>query len=297
MMTSQSLQQNKQDQSVTYVLGQVLILNVLVAASKIVVGVMTGTVALIADGLHSTMDGMSNVVGLLAHRVAIQPPDEDHPYGHERFESLGMMAIGGFLLLAAWEVLNVAGERLIEGHTPQVGNIQFAVLITTLMINLGVATYEKRAAIRLQSPLLAADAQHTTSDIWVTLSVIGGLIAVRAGLGWMDAAIALVIVGVIGRAAWKILQSASKVLVDYAPLSSTTLTDTIAHIQGIQKVLRARSRGADSTIEVDLDLQINTRTTSQEITQLANEIRHILQSAFPCISEVRIQFFTIAEKT
>src|SRR5690606_14887469 len=85
------------------VLWRVLVLNAIVAAAKLVIGIMTGAVAMIADGFHSSMDASSNVLGLVGIKLAAQPPDEEHPYGHRRFETLATLGIGGLLLVAAWE--------------------------------------------------------------------------------------------------------------------------------------------------------------------------------------------------
>lgn len=279
------------------VLWQILLLNILVASSKIVVGIVTGTVALIADGLHSTTDGASNVVGIVAYRIAKQPPDKEHPYGHERFESLATLAIGGMLLLAGWEVFQMAIDRLLSGDAAEVGIVQFAVLIGTLVINFGVAWYEKRAAHRLESPLLQADSQHTASDVWVTLSVIGGLIAVRLGLEWVDAVIALFIVGLILRIAWKILQKTSMVLVDAAPISADELEKVTDTTPGVQKTLRARSRGSEQSVHVDLDVAVLPTTSAGIAAAIADNIRARMQTTFPHIQEVRIQISTDSEES
>ena len=116
-------QLNERTQAVSRVLWQILALNVLVAAGKIAVGLLTGTVSIIADGLHSTIDSASNIIALFAQRIAARPPDETHPYGHQRIETLASLGIGGMLLLAGWEVLKVAIDRLRSGEVPEVGTM------------------------------------------------------------------------------------------------------------------------------------------------------------------------------
>ncbi len=282
-------QQLPKHQAVRRVLWQILILNWLVAASKITVGVFTGTISIVADGIHSTVDGASNVVGLIAQRIASQPPDEDHPYGHERFETLATLAIGGLLLLTAWEVLKVAVERLFSGDAPDIGPLQFAVLIATLVINLFVATYERRAAHRLNSDLLAADADHTASDVWVTISVIISLIAVELGLAWMDAAAGLAIVGLIVFVAWGIVRRTSPVLVDAAPIPPHDIAQVVDGTPGVEKVLRARSRGTQDAVHVDLDVQVAPVISAELAHSIADTVRERIQASFPHISEVHIQ--------
>lgn len=275
--------------TVTQVLWRILFINVAVAAAKILVGVFTGTIAIIADGIHSAVDGASNVVGLIAGQIASQPPDEDHPYGHERFETIGALAIGGLLLLTAWEVLQVAIERLISGASPNVGVLQFAVLFSTLVINVGVATYERGKARQLNSELLAADADHTASDIWVTLSVILSLIAVELGLLWMDALAALLIVIFIGFIAAQILRRTARVLVDQAPIDSQQIADVIRDTPGVKRVVRARSRGAKDAIHIDIDVALAPVINANAAQDISNTLRNRLRSAFPNVNEVRVQ--------
>ncbi|MCI0713806.1 MAG: cation-efflux pump [Chloroflexi bacterium] len=280
---------NLKAQAVEQVLKQLLILNALVAAGKIIVGVMTGTIAIIADGFHSATDASGNIVGLIGQRMASRPPDEDHPYGHERFETLATLAIGGLLLLGAWEILQIAIERLLEGSAPEIGPLQFGILISTLVINIGVATYERRQAKRLESQLLLADAQHTTTDIWVTISAMLSLVLVEAGLGWMDAVIALLIVGFIGRVGWRIIRDTSMVLVDSAPLTAKELKAAVEDTPGVQKVLRARSRGREDNIQVDLDVQVPGVISAELAQNLASTLQQRICEAFPQIDEVRVQ--------
>ena len=287
--TASHRHQQQKNKAVSQVLWRILVLNVLVAISKIAVGILTGTVSIIADGLHSAVDGMSNVIGLVAQRVATQPPDEDHPYGHERFETLATLAIGGLLMLTAWEVLQVAGKHLFSGEAPEVGVIQFTVLIVTLGINLVVTFYERKKAIELKSSLLSADSAHTASDVWVTISVIFSLIAVQLGLVWMDAVVALAIVVLIGYTAWGIVKQTSTVLVDAAPISAEDITQVITGTPGVQKIIRARSRGAEDAIHIDLDVLVASEISAELAHNINDAIRERITNAFPHTSEVRVQ--------
>src|SRR5215475_15841637 len=97
------------------VLLRVLFLNLLLAAAKVIVGVLTGALAMVADGIHSVMDASSNVIAIVASVISARPADESHPYGHRRFETMATLTIGGLLLLAAWEILQTAIQRLLNG--------------------------------------------------------------------------------------------------------------------------------------------------------------------------------------
>ena len=166
---------------ITSVLRRVLVLNLAVAAAKIALGLATGAISILSDGLHSATDSASNIVGLVGVRLASRPPDEDHPYGHRKFETMASIGILLFLLLALFEILETAIGRLRAGGAPQVSLGAFAVMGATLVVNIAVAAYERREARRLQSEVLLADAHHTTSDVLTSCTVIVALLGVWAG--------------------------------------------------------------------------------------------------------------------
>jgi len=132
-----------------------LVLNLLVAFSKIGIGTLTGALAILADGFHSLVDGSSNVVALVANRLAAlvanrlaaRPPDADHPYGHRRYETVAALGIGAFLLVVAWEIFSSALGRLMgESSEPTLTPLSFIIMLVTLLVNIGITTYETQAA-------------------------------------------------------------------------------------------------------------------------------------------------------
>ncbi len=124
---------------ITSVLRRVLVLNLAVAAAKIALGLATGAISILSDGLHSATDSASNIVGLVGVRLASRPPDEDHPYGHRKFETMASLGILLFLLLALVEILETAIGRLRTGGAPEVSPGAFAVMGATLVVNIAVA--------------------------------------------------------------------------------------------------------------------------------------------------------------
>ena len=186
------MQRSETRRQVRRVLIITLVFNLAVAIGKIVVGTISGALAITADGFHSLIDGSSNVMGLIANRIAQRPPDADHPYGHRRFETLAALFIGGFLILAGWEISKSAVERLRSGSSLEVTPLMFAVLVATLVVNIGVSTYQIRQGKRLRSELLLADAANTRADVFVTLSVIVSMALIAlTGWAWIDGAAAL----------------------------------------------------------------------------------------------------------
>jgi cation diffusion facilitator family transporter len=269
-----------------------LVLNLIVAVSKILIGLATGALAITADGFNSLVDGFSNVVALVANRLAERPPDADHPYGHGRYETIAALAIGGFLLLAAFEVINGVLERLGGGSDkPENTPISFAIMIGTLVVNIFITTYESREGKRLKSELLTADAAHTRTDVWVTISVLVSMAFVSLlGWYWVDTAAALVIVVLILRAAWKVLSQTGSVLVDTAPLPPEQLTAWAKEVPAVEEVVRARSRGTPDAPHIDIDVQVAPETTTDHTAAIASAIRDKFEQEIPGVSEVEVHF-------
>jgi divalent metal cation (Fe/Co/Zn/Cd) transporter len=136
---------------------------------------------------------------------------------------------------------------------------------------------------------LAADADHTLSDVWVTLSVIASLVAVKLGLQWMDALVALVIVAFIVFTAWGIVRKTATVLVDAAPIAPEAITQAASGTPGVQRVLRARSHGTPDAVYIDLDVQVAPVISTGFAYNIADAVRERVKKAFPHASEVQIQ--------
>ncbi len=269
-----------------------LVFNLTVAVGKIGVGLASGALAITADGFHSLIDSVSNVMALIASLLASRPPDDDHPYGHQRFETLAALLIGMFLILVAWEIAGGALERLVSGGTPlNLTPLTFGVMLATLAVNIGVSTYQIRQGRRLHSELLLADAANTRADVYVTLSVLFSMVVVSSlGWLWVDVVAALIVVALIGHAAWRILTQTSAVLVDRAPYSPQQLADLVASTPYVKSVVRARSRGTEDAPHIDIDVRVAPEITARHSAAIADSIRQRLCSALGEVDEVEVHF-------
>jgi cation diffusion facilitator family transporter len=182
--------------AVRRVLLLILVANWLVALAKLLLGGLASSTAMTADGLHSFIDGGSNVIGLVAMYYAKQPADDEHPYGHQKFEALAALAIGVMIGMGVLELGRVAFAAIVENVHPQIGPESIVTMVVTLVINLFVTRYERREGLRLKSSLLLADASHTLSDVYVTSAVIVSLVLSWLGVGRADGLVAL---GVLDR--------------------------------------------------------------------------------------------------
>ncbi|MHB1341935.1 MAG: cation diffusion facilitator family transporter [Coriobacteriia bacterium] len=269
------------------VLWVILGLNLAVAVAKLLYGMFIGSVAMTADGFHSMFDGTSNVIGLVGMSIALRPADDDHPYGHTKYETFASVVIGAMLLLAAWRVGAAALERLLAGGVPpRVDALSFGIMLVTLAMNIGVTTYERRVGKRLGSEILVADASHTGSDIFVSLGVIGGLAAVRLGFPIADPIIGLVVAGFIVVAAVRVFKSANETLSDKARISPADIRTAVLEVPGVLGCHDVRTRGSLAEVYVDLHIQVDPVLSVADGHSIAEHVERSLCERFDQIVDV-----------
>lgn len=273
--------------SIKRVLWGILGLNVLVAAAKLVYGLITGSVAMTADGFHSMFDGTSNVIGLLGMGFAGKPADKDHPYGHMKYETFASAVIAVMLLLAAWRVGSSAFERLMDpGVGPRVDAMSFVIMISTLAVNIGVTTYERKVGQKLRSEILIADASHTGSDVLVSTGVIIGLAAVKLGFPLADPIIGLLVAGAIVIAAIRVFKSANATLSDQARIPTSDICALVLDVEGVLGCHEVRTRGAASEVYVDLHIQVNPGVSVAEGHAVAEAVEKAVCDGFSQVVDV-----------
>ena len=273
---------------VTSVLLRVLVLNLVVAVAKIAFGWWSGAVSILSDGFHSLTDSASNVVALIGIHLARQPADDAHPYGHRKFETLASAAIFVFLLLVLVEVLRTAVTRLWAGGTPDVTRWSFLVMGGTLAINLAVVWYESRAARRLNSELLLADATHTRSDVLTSVTVIAALVGVAWGWPILDGLAAMVVAGFIGVAGFKIARSVADILADRIVMDDGQLRRAVLEVRGVLGCHHIRTRGTPDHIFLDMHIWMRPDMPLFEAHELSHVVKDRLMDQFPALQDVII---------
>jgi cation diffusion facilitator family transporter len=261
-------------------------LNVAVSLAKIVVGKLSGSLSMVADGFHSLVDGSNNVIGLLVAGLAYAPPDPGHNYGHRKFEPAATLGIAVALLFLAYNVIEgaFAGAKA-EAH-PEIGPLNWVVMAVTLGVNLFVATYEAREGRRLGSAYLVADAAHTQSDIYVTLGVVVSFAGVRAGLPWVDSLIAAAIAAFIALLAVRILIGAFHVLTDRSAIPPDQIAEVVARVPGVRGCRDARTRGAAGAVYVDLVAFVDGLLPLRDAHDVSDRIEAAVREAFPGVVDV-----------
>lgn len=274
--------------AVSTVLVRVLVLNLLVAVAKLVLGFVTGAVSVISDGFHSLTDSVSNVAALVGVRVARKPPDHDHPYGHRKFETLAAAAIAGFLLVVMIEVAEAALNRLRSGTGPHVPPIAFGVMIGTIAVNLFVTRWERRAGERLSSEVLLADAMHTRSDVLTSVTVIAALAGAAAGYPVLDPIAALIVVAFIGHAAWQIVKSTSGVLGDRIVIAEDEVRRVVMADRRVMGCHEIRTRGSEDFVFLDLHLWMAADTRLADAHEISHDVKDRLMAQYPQIRDAII---------
>lgn len=270
------------------VLLRVLLLNLAVACAKLLFGYATGAVSVISDGFHSLTDAASNVMGMIGLRASRKPPDEDHPYGHRKYETLAAAGIFVFLLLVVVEVTRAALNRLAGGAAPVVTAYSFGVMLGTVAVNLAVVRYERREGRRLTSELLMADAMHTRSDVLTSCAVIVSLAAVWLGYPVLDPIGGLVIAIFIGRTGWEIGRDTSRVLSDRVVLAEDDIRRIVMAVPDVLGCHRIRSRGSLDYTFLDLHVWFAADTTLYEAHRRSHIVKDRLMNQYPQIADAII---------
>jgi cation diffusion facilitator family transporter len=253
-------------------------LNLAVALAKFIVGLLTHNLTLLGDSAHSSVDAVNNVVGLVAVGVAAKEADDGHPYGHSKFETLAAFVLSGLLFLTCAQVAIEAVKRIVHApeHPPQASVLAFAVAMTTLLVNLGVSTYEARRGRALGSDFLVADAAHTRSDVLVTATVVASLVCVRLGYTRIDAYLALVVAGFIGRIGYQVFRATLPVLVDASAVPDAQVQDIVRSIPGVHSPHAVRSRRAGNVVFVEMHVLVESNQDTETTHALTEAVEAAL---------------------
>ncbi|MFT9496965.1 cation diffusion facilitator family transporter [Anaerosolibacter sp.] len=282
------IENRKQYTQVRNILLGILVLNFLVAAAKIIYGIMTRTSSMTADGYHSLSDGTSNIVGLIGIWIASKPADESHPYGHYKFETLATVIIGLLLFFVSFQILTNAYDRFRNPEIPEINAVSFAVMTVTLLINIGITRYESRKGRELKSAILISDAQNTRSDIYVSLSVIVSLIASKFNLTIVDTIVAVIIAILIIKAGLEVLIPSINVLSDASVIEPEKIQDIVMSFPNVIYCHKIRTRGKENYIMLDLHVGADRRISLEQGHALSHDIKDKIIHEFQDIREVII---------
>lgn len=263
---------------VKYVLWIILFANLLVAFLKILFGTFVKSASITADGIHSLTDGSSNIVGIIGVTFASKPVDEEHPYGHKKFETLTSMFIAVMLVFAGLNIIKEGFLRLFNPVIPEITELTIITLIVTIIINIFVCIYEFNEGKRLRSEILISDSMHTRSDIFVSFGVLITVICVKLGLPPIIDSVASLIVSLfIFHAAYEIFTISSGVLLDKAVVDKKMVKDIAMAFDNVKDAHNIRSRGKDDDIYIDMHIMLDPKMNVEESHKLIHDIEERVQ--------------------
>ena len=260
------------------VLGITLLLNIAVSAGKIVVGTLSASLAMVADGYHSLLDGANNVIGLIVVGWAAEPPDLEHPYGHRKFETLAVFGIATLLSVLAIQIILGALDR--DPREVSAEGWGLALMLGVLVVNIVIAAWENRWARRLDSDILRADAKHTVSDVLTTVAVIAGWQLAANGYRWLDALASIIVAAIILYLAYGLFKKAIPVLVERSIANAEALASVVSAVPGVQEIRRVRSREGGSGPAVELVVSVDRNLSTADSHAIADEIERVIGEKF-----------------
>ena len=250
-----------------------LVANLTGVALKLGAGLYARSLAVMADAAHSSLDAWNNVLALALAGIAAQAPDEEHPYGHAKFETLAALGIVVFLSITVYELVSSAISRLIFGSIyPEVGAFVIAAMAASAGLNFVVSRYESRRGHELDSEILLADAAHTRSDMYASVAVLAGLVIVTFGFQRADAVFTLLVAAVIGRAGWRILRRSVPILVDARAAAPDTICRIALATEGVIDAFDVRSRGREGEAFAELTITVDPRLDVARAHRIADTV-------------------------
>lgn len=275
--------------AVSRVLLQVFFLNLAVAVAKIAFGYASGAISILSDGFHSLTDAASNLVGLVGVRAARLPPDENHPYGHRKFETVAAAGVTAGLMLVVLEILRNAINHLTgRSAPPDISSTGFVIMSATVAINLWVVRYESGEARRLNSEVLLADALQTRGDVWTSFAVIAALAGARLGWPILDPLAALVVCAFIGYAGFQIATTTTRILSDETVISEADLETVVMSVAGVLGCHHIRTRGSADHVFLDLHVWLPPQTPLEDAHALSHVVKDRLMARYPQIADAII---------
>ena len=251
------------------------------AAAKVVVGIAIGSLALVSEALHSSVDVVATVITWLVVRVSDLPADEEHHYGHGKFESVSALGVIAMLYVLAGGILVESWSRLREGTPPPtLSAIPFAVLLVDIAVNFWRARALHRTAHATQSQALAADALHFASDVLGSIAVIIGLALSGLGFAWGDAAAAIAVAVMIAALGLRLARSTVETLLDRAPDgASEKARAAIKSLPGVVDVERLRIRMVGSTHFIDAEVEVPRTYPIDRVDQIKQKAQAAVAQA------------------
>lgn len=252
--------------------------NLIILTLKVIIGMSTGSMAILADAFHSLTDITNNIVAWIVIYFSSLPADREHPYGHRKFETIAVFMLASLLLVIAFEIaFNAIRKEPSEVFS---SGLELTVMLGVLSINLLLASWQRMWARRLNSDILRADATHTFADVLTTSVVIAGWQLSAMGYAWVDRLCAIAVALVIVYLAVGLFKRSLPVLVDGFAIDPEKISRIVASVNDIQGVSRIRSRWVGNSCAIDLVITVDPALSTQDSHAIADEVEVLLERHF-----------------
>ena len=258
---------------------------VALVAGKVVVGLLTGSLGILSEAVHSLLDLAASIFTLVAVRTSHKPADSEHPYGHGRAENLAAFAEGVILIVTAAGIAFEALRRL-TGSVAAVDAAwyAFALLVVTLLVETGRAAILRGVGRASDSAALQADATNRLSDVLSSIAVLAGLVGVRMGFAWADSLAALLVAAIIARAAFGLIWRSGDILIDRAPAGAEEkLREAIMRVNGVREVRSVRLRRSGPNLLGDAIIATRRMLSVEAAGAMTDEVKRVARATLPSL--------------
>ena len=269
-------------------------INLFLALLKTLFGIIGNSPALLADGLHSFSDLLANGLVAIASSFGRAAPDDNHPYGHYRFETIGTFSLGLFLMIVAFVIAFEAFEAIIHHHLPVPNAYTVWVAVVSIIANESIFRYLLQVAKKVESSLLKANAYHSRADGFASIIVLVGILGALAGFPFFDAIAAVLVAGFILKIglslAWQAVYELSDAGMDETELKA--IEHLILGLSGVRHLHRLRTRKMADKIFLDVHVLIAPYASASEGHYIGETVRYHLSSAYPNIEDITVHIDT-----
>jgi len=267
--------------------------NIFLSLFKLLAGIFAHSAAMVSDAVHSASDVFSSIIVIIGVRMAAKDADDDHPYGHERLESVAAITLAIVLLVTGLFIGHTAIENLSAGDSAEhmiPGILALVAAIVSIVTKEGMYWYTRFYARKINSDALMADAWHHRSDALSSIGALVGIYGARRGLWWFDSVASLIISLFIIKAAYDIFRNAIEKLVDRAcePEFDEEIRKLVLLQDGVEKIDMLQTRVFGNRIYVDLEIAANGELKLREAHDIAQKVHDVLEEKYPRIKHIMI---------
>lgn len=260
-----------------------IVSNTLLIIFKLVVGTVMGSVSVISEGIHSSIDLLASLIAFFSIKKASEAEDEEHPFGHGKYENISGFVEALLILIAAILIIFEAVKKLFASAPVENVYLGIIVMFVSSAVNLFISLNLLRISKKTNSIALEADAMHLLTDVFTSLGVFLGLIALKiTGLKILDSVTAILVACLIFKTSIDLVKKSLKDLVD-SSLSAEDINTILSIVKDhpeVKSYHKLRTRKSGETREIDIHLQLDSHTSLEDTHELCNEIEREIKTEF-----------------